>query len=288
MYKALLVCILIAIGSRGYSQEKQIETTPLEINFKTQNKGKFYFYWGWNKAQYSYSDIQFKGDDYNFTLYDVAAKDRQTPWDAGVYLNPGSMTIPQTVVRIGYYFHDNWNLSVGVDHMKYVMVGTQAVTINGYIDLQDPLTQFNGVYNNAPLMIDEDFLQFEHTDGLNYVNLEISRVDNLGDYFEWDSKKIQLNVLEAFGGGILYPKTNTTLLTKERYDAYHVSGFGISFKGGINLTFFNNFFVQGEIKTGYINMSDIRTTTSSADSASQEFFFFQRNISFGYIFQLVK
>ena len=288
MYKALLVCILIAIGSRGYSQEKQIETTPLEINFKTQNKGKFYFYWGWNKAQYSYSDIQFKGDDYNFTLYDVAAKDRQTPWDAGVYLNPGSMTIPQTVVRIGYYFHDNWNLSVGVDHMKYVMVDTQAVTIDGYIDLQDPLTQFNGVYNNAPLMIDEDFLQFEHTDGLNYVNLEISRVDNLGDYFEWDSKKIQLNVLEAFGGGILYPKTNTTLLTKERYDAYHVSGFGISFKGGVNLTIFDNFFIQGEIKTGYINMSDIRTTTSSADSASQEFFFFQRNISFGYIFQLVK
>jgi len=288
MYKALLVCILIAIGSHGYSQEKQIETTPLEINFKTQNKGKFYFYWGWNKAQYSYSDIQFKGDDYNFTLYDVAAKDRQTPWDAGVYLNPGSMTIPQTVVRIGYYFHDNWNLSVGVDHMKYVMVGTQAVTINGYIDLQDPLTQFNGVYNNAPLMIDEDFLQFEHTDGLNYVNLEISRVDNLGDYFKWDSKKIQLNILEAFGAGVLYPKTNSTLLSKERYDDFHLSGFGVSFKGGINLTFFNNFFVQGEIKTGYINMSDIRTTTSSADSASQEFFFFQRNISFGYIFQLVK
>ena len=287
MYKALLVCILIAIGSRGYSQEKQIETTPLEINFKTQNKGKFYFYWGWNKAQYSYSDIQFKGDDYNFTLYDVAAKDRQTPWDAGVYLNPGSMTIPQTVVRIGYYFHDSWNLSVGVDHMKYVMVDTQAVTIDGYIDLQDPLTQFNGVYNNAPLMIDEDFLQFEHTDGLNYVNLEISRVDNLGDYFKWDSKKIQLNILEAFGAGVLYPKTNSTLLSKERYDDFHLSGFGVSFKGGINLTFFNNFFVQGEIKTGYINMSDIRTTTSSADSASQEFFFFQRNISFGYIFQLV-
>jgi hypothetical protein len=137
-------------------------------------------------------------------------------------------------------------------------------------------------------MIDEDFLQFEHTDGLNYVNLEISRVDNLGDYFKWDSKKIQLNILEAFGAGVLYPKTNSTLLSKERYDDFHLSGFGVSFKGGINLTFFNNFFVQGEIKTGYINMSDIRTTTSSADSASQEFFFFQRNISFGYIFQLVK
>ena len=288
MYRALLIYLLITVSSYGYSQENQPETTPSELNFKTQNKGKFYFYWGWNKSQYSYSDIQFKGDDYNFTLYDVAAQDRQTPWDPGVYLNPGSMTIPQTVARIGYYFHDNWNLSMGVDHMKYVMVGTQAVTIDGYIDLQDPLTQFNGVYENSPLMIDEDFLQFEHTDGLNYINLEISRVDNLGDFFKWDSKKIQLNILEAFGAGVLYPKTNSTLLSKERYDDFHLSGFGISFKGGVNLTLFDHFFVQGEIKTGYINMSDIRTTTSAADSASQEFFFFQRNISFGYIFQLVK
>jgi len=288
MYKALFVCILLSISGSSYSQKKQIETTPLKFNFKTQNKGKFYFYWGWNKAQYSYSDIQFKGNDYNFTLYDVAAEDRQTPWDPGVYLNPGSITIPQTVARIGYYFHDNWNLSVGVDHMKYVMVDVQGVTIDGYIDIQDPSTQFNGVYNNAPLIIDEDFLQFEHTDGLNYVNLEISRVDNIGDYFKWDSKKIQVNILEAFGAGVLYPKTNSTLLSKERYDDFHLSGFGVSFKGGINLNFLEHFFVQGEIKTGYINMSDIRTTTSDVDSASQEFFFFQRNISFGYIFQLVK
>ena len=151
MYKALFVCILLSISGSSYSQKKQIETTPLKFNFKTQNKGKFYFYWGWNKAQYSYSDIQFKGNDYNFTLYDVAAEDRQTPWDPGVYLNPGSITIPQTVARIGYYFHDNWNLSVGVDHMKYVMVDIQGVTIDGYIDLQDPSTQFNGVYNNCLL-----------------------------------------------------------------------------------------------------------------------------------------
>jgi|TARA_B110000902_G_C14258099_1_gene568718 hypothetical protein len=288
MNKAFLFCLLVGFSIEGFSQETTIETTTIESNFKTQNKGKFYFYWGWNKAQYTYSDLSFKGDDYDFTLYDVAAEDRQTPWDAGVYLNPGSITIPQTVARIGYYFNDHWNVSVGVDHMKYVMVAVQPVTIDGFINLQDPLTQFNGTYDNSPLIIDEDFLKFEHTDGLNYVNFEISRVDNLGDYFKWDSKKIQVNILEAFGAGILYPKTNSTLLSKERYDDFHVSGFGVSFKGGVNLTFFDHFFVQGEIKTGYINMSDIRTTTSTADSASQDFFFFQRNISFGYIFQLVK
>ena len=51
-------------------------------------------------------------------LRNIAAKDRQTPWDADVYMNPTNMTIPQTVGRIGYFFHDHWNISVGVDHMK--------------------------------------------------------------------------------------------------------------------------------------------------------------------------
>ena len=218
----------------------------------------------------------------------MGAKDRQTQWDSDVYMNPTNMTIPQTVGRIGYYFHDHWNISIGVDHMKYVMVSQQFATIDGYIDLQDPVSEFNGVYDNAPIYIDEDFLEFEHTDGLNYVNMEISRVDNLGDYLKWNSKKIQLNILESFGIGVLYPKTNTTLLSKERYDEYHFSGFGLSLKGGINLTLFDHFFVQAELKTGYLNMPNIRTTPSTSDSASQEFFFFQRNISFGYVFQLVK
>ena len=110
----------------------------------------------------------------------------------------------------------------------------------------------------------------------------------LGKFFKWDSKKVQLNILESIGTGVLYPKTNSTLLSKKRYDDFHFSGFGVSLKGGINLTLFDRFFIQAEIKTGYINMSDIRTTTSNADSASQDFLFFQRNISFGYIFQLVK
>jgi hypothetical protein len=288
MQKAILACILIVFSIQGQSQETILETTAIKTNFKTKNKGKLYFYWGWNKAQYSYSDITFKGDNYNFTLYNIAAKDRQNPWDADLYLNPTNITIPQTVARVGYFFHDNWNFSMGFDHMKYVMVEQQPATIDGYIDLNNPVSEFNGVYNNEYIYIDEDFLEFEHTDGLNYINVEISRVDNLGDYLKWNSNKIQLNLIESFGAGILYPKTNSTLLSKQRYDDFHLAGFGLSLKAGANLTLFNHFFIQTEFKTGYIDMANIRTTNSTSDSASQELFFFQRNISFGYIFQLVK
>ena len=101
-----------------------------------------------------------------------------------------------------------------------------------------------------------------------------------------NTDKFQLNILEGVGAGILYPKTNTTLLGKERYDEFHVSGFGVSAKVGLNFTFFKYFFIEAEMKGGYINMNDIRTTDSSSDKASQHFLFLQRIIAFGGIFKV--
>lgn len=293
--KSVVALITFCVFSFQTNAQKSNQTnTEEQVSSitKTKNKGKLYLYWGWNKAQYSRSDITFKGDNYNFTLYDVGANDRQTKWDSNKYLNPTNMTLPQTNFRIGYYFHDNWNLSLGIDHMKYIMNQYKTVRINGYIDQSETdtgTTLFNGAYNgDDTIFLYEEFLEFEHTDGLNYVNIEIARVDNIGDYFNWNSDKIQVNLTESFGAGFLYPKTNTKLLGKDRYDQFNVAGYGMGIKAGLNLTFFKYFFVQGEFKTGYIDMNNIRTTKSKSDSAKQSFFFFQRNITFGLIFQLFK
>jgi len=83
------------------------------------------------------------------------------------------------------------------------------------------------------------------------------------------------------GAGILVPKTNTTLLNFKRYDEFHLAGYGIDAIVGLNVTFFNFFFVQSEFKQGYINMPDIRTTIFDSDRASQHFSFSQFNIVFG-------
>jgi hypothetical protein len=137
------------------------------------------------------------------------------------------------------------------------------------------------------LTLDKDFLLFEHTDGLNYVNTEISRVDDISNWFGLpNTDKFQLNLTEGLGAGILYPKTNSTLLGKERNDEFHIAGYGVSAKAGLNFTFFKYFFIQTELKGGYIEMNDIRTTKSSADSAEQNFWFFQRIITVGGIFRL--
>jgi len=241
-------------------------------------KGKFYFYWGWNRAGYSNSDINFRGKDYNFTLKKVAATDRQTEFSVDKYLNPANATIPQYNFRIGYYFTNHYSVSFGIDHMKYVVRENQFVKISGSISKTG--TVYDGTYVEENIQIKKGFLLFEHTNGLNYINLDVRRIDEIFDF-----NKIRINLTEGLGAGILLPKTNTTLINYERYDEFHLSGYGINGIVGLNISFFEFLFVQTEFKGGYINMPDIRTTIAESDRASQNFFFYQFNVVFGAVFK---
>ena len=238
MKKLLLFSYLtfFALTPAVYAQEK----TANPDKYTAHNKGKMFVFWGGNRESFSKSDIHFKGADYDFTLYDVMANDKPKGWHID-YVNPSRMTIPQTNLRIGYFINDHYNISIGVDHMKYVMNQNQNVEIAGVVGASYP--DYAGVYlqsgNHTIDMTDGTFLKFEHTDGLNYVHSEISRVDDISQLFKIrNTDKFQVNITEGVGAGILYPKTNATLLGKERHDDFHVSGFGVSGKVGLNFTFF--------------------------------------------------
>lgn len=276
----LMVVLTFCVFSQYTFSQETVENPE---KYTAHNKGKFYVYWGGNRENFSKSDIRFKGADYDFTLYDVEAHDKPKGWHLD-YINPARMTIPQTNLRIGYFINDHYNISIGVDHMKYVMYNDRRV-------------QYSGAYPNAgsygenpvgnELTLTEDFLLFEHTDGLNYVNTEIARVDDISGLLGLpNTDMFQINTVGGLGVGLLYPKTNTTLLGKDRHDDFHISGYGLSAKAGLNFTFLKHFFIQTELKGGYINMNDIKTTKSSADSASQEFWFLQRIITVGGIFRI--
>jgi hypothetical protein len=280
LFSFLTVCTL--------SQTLSAQEAPSPEKYTAHNKGKMFIYWGGNRESFSKSDIHFQGADYDFTLYDVQASDKPKGWNID-YVNPSRMTIPQTNFRIGYFINDHYTVSLGLDHMKYVMNQNQIATIGGVVG--DSYPDHAGVYlpsaNNTVDLSDGSFLTFEHTDGLNYINTEIGRVDDISKLFKiGNTDKIQINILEGVGAGILYPKTNAKLLGKERHDDFHVSGFGVSAKVGLNITFLKYFFVQTELKGGYINMNDIRTTNSPSDKASQHFLFLQRIIVFGGIFKI--
>lgn len=276
----LLVVLTFGMFSQYAVSQEENKT---QEKYTAHNKGKFYISWGGNRESYSKSDVNFRGENYNFTVQDMQAHDKPKGWHID-YINPCKMTIPQTNFRVGYFITDHYSVSIGWDHMKYVMTQNQVANVSGTINTGEG---YDYTYNNTPMVMTEDFLTYEHTDGLNYVNAEFVRHD---DFSKWigitNTDKVQFNILEGIGGGMLYPKTNTKLMGRRRHDEFHISGYGLSAKAGLNITFFKYFYLQGELKGGYINMQDIRTTYSGADRASQEFFFLQQILEVGAIFRI--
>lgn len=246
-----------------------------------QRKGELYFYWGWNLGWYSKSNIKFKGEDYDFVLKKVVAKDRQSPLNADTYLNPNNMTIPQFSFRVGYFINNKYNISFGVDHMKYVVQENQFVKISGTIDKTG--TIYDRQYDKEDILIDNDFLRYEHTDGLNYINIGCRRFDAL-----YTRKNLSLNLITGIETGILFPKTNTALWNREGYDDFNLSGYGLNAITGLNIELYKFFFIQSEFKAGFMDLPDVKTSYKKIEGASQNFFFAQLNIVFGASINLKK
>ncbi|MFV0536656.1 MAG: hypothetical protein ACK5M3_04695 [Dysgonomonas sp.] len=236
-------------------------------------KGTFFALWGWNRDVYTNSDIHFKGNDYNFTLHKVKASDKQNKFSYHNYLQLDRITIPQTNLRIGYFIKDNLAITLGVDHMKYVMDANQTVNIDGHVK---PGYE-SYVNSDGSIKLVPEFLQFEHTDGLNYINSEIEYYKNF-----YHNGILKVNGLIGGGGGFLMPRSNVTMMGNERHDAFHLAGFGLSAKGGLDVNLWNLFFLRSEVKEGYINMPSIRTTKSSDDTAHQAFWFAEFTYTFGF------
>jgi hypothetical protein len=213
-------------------------------------------------------------------LYKVRAHDRPSPFSAKLYLNPANISIPQTNLKVGYYFHDNWNIALGIDHMKYVVEQYQTVQIDGVINEG---STYDGIYEDDQVRLALGFLDFEHTDGLNFIHFEINRNDRL-----LQTKFFDINLTEGFSLAALIPRSDVILLNHEEWDKYHLAGYGTALKMALNLCFFNYFHIQSEAKGGFIHLPDVQTTSNKADHANQSFFFFQHNILFGAVFPIVK
>ncbi|SEP65908.1 hypothetical protein [Flavobacterium urocaniciphilum] len=298
MKQSFLMVVLSFCVFSQYTFSQETVISPEK--YTAHNKGKLFFFWGGNRETYTKSDIHFYGENYDFVVHNAEAQDKPKGLHID-YINPERMTIPQTNFKLGYFISDHYNIAIGFDHMKYVFSQHQTANVSGYVNLpaSDNGSLYNGTYNNTPIDFstnystdDNDtpppFLTFEHTDGLNYIHTEFSRVDDISSkiFKTWNSDKVQINLTEGLGAGILLPKTNTRLLGKDRYDEFHVAGYGISAKAGLNVTFFKHFFVQAELKGGYIDMNDIRTTQYKSDKAEQHFWFFQSILAFGGIFRI--
>ncbi|MDC8106686.1 MULTISPECIES: hypothetical protein [Chryseobacterium] len=274
--------------------QKEKDTLSVERNLETftgatpkkqkpdplSKKGQMFVFFGWNRAAFSNSDINFSGNGYNFQLNNVSAHDRPTKFGI-VYFDPTWFTVVQYNFRAGYFIKDNLALVLGIDHMKYVMDQNQTVNFKGHIS--DP-TYAGMVQNGQVNLADEKFLTFEHTDGLNYENLGLERYQSL-----INKKNIDLVWSYGAGIGVMFPKSNVRLFGNERSDRFHVAGMGTDVRTSLNLVFWNHWMARLEGKFGYINMWDIKTTLNNKpDKARQDFVFGQVLAGIGYTFNTKK
>ena len=261
----------------GICSNLMLAQTTDEVANGGFKKGSFMVFWGWNRAAYTKSDIQFKGDGYDFQLNDVVAHDRQSDFRWNLYFNPGKITVPQVNYRITYFPKDRLGISIAMDHMKYVMDHNQSVDFNGYIN--DP--KYAAMVKDGKIdLSDQQFLSFEHTDGLNYLSVAAQK------YVPVVQRK-NIDLYWSYGGGVgaIIPKSNITLMGFERSDRFHLAGFGTDIRSALSLVLWNHLVAQVEGKYGYINLPDVKTTLNDKpDKAMQDFAYGQINFGIGYTF----
>ena len=280
MKNFLKIFLIFFVGNFVFAQNSNDGNIETSSKKSLGEKGTMFVFWGWNRAMFSKSDIHFKGNGYDFVLHNVVAHDRPSDlsWD---YINPGEVSKPQFNFRLGYFIKDNLAIVIAQDHMKYVMDQDQTVDFTGHIS--DP-TYAAMVQNGQVILTDEKFLTFEHTDGLNYINLGVEKYKNL-------YAKENLEILWSYGGGLglMFPKSNVKIFGNERSDRFHVAGFGADVRTNINFVLWKRLMARVEGKFGYINMPDVITTLNNKpDKASHDFVFGQINFGIGYVFNIKK
>lgn len=249
-------------------------------------KGKWYIHWGWNFSWFDTSNLNFKGPGYDFTLKNIKAKDRPSKLSLD-YINPMEFTTPQFDFRVGYFFKDNYSISIGWDHMKYVMQIPQTVKVDGYINSTIsypaiPTGSYAGTYNNTPLTIHADMLTFEHTDGFNYISTELERHD---DIWVSSNQKNRFTIETGVGAGLMIPRTDVRLFGVGENNFWNIAGYGVSLKAGLKYHITKKFYLHNSTKIGYTDLWAIHTTgRNDIDKASQTIRYLENMSVFGFMF----
>ncbi|MCB9234595.1 MAG: hypothetical protein H6581_23265 [Bacteroidia bacterium] len=274
----LLFCICMQNGA-SFAQSSVRPGKSWEI---LPNKGSMYVHWGYNRSIYSRSDIHVSGPDYDFTVYDVRATDRPSPFKPAVYLNPGLFTIPQFNIRAGYFLSERWSVSLGYDHMKYVMVNDVPAVFSGVIGASAS-PKYEGSYLKDTVNLAADLLRFEHTDGLNVITADVEYSYPLVSF--WKNRfKIQAQV--GAGGIFVVPRSDVRVFGKGLNNDYHIAGYTFTGKSGLRLDFLRRMYFLGEMRGGYVALPWVLVANDSPELGDHQFAFLEWYVVCGIRFHL--
>ncbi len=264
-------CVFSLLLFFAHAQDSLKTKRRNEWKEAASNKGLFYIYFGYNRSVYSNSDIHFTGPDYDVTFYDLKASDRPTKFSFGNYFTPENFTVPQYNVRIGYFITDRFHISFGTDHMKYVINQYQQASISGVVS-SVASAQYAGTYLHDTITLSKDVLRFEHTNGLNFMSLDVEYLQPVANLYR---KKIWLKWNFGVGGLWVITRTDVKIFGDGVNNEFHLSGYSLAAKTGVRIEFWKWIFIAYEVKGGYMTLPDVPINNSEPKHADHNFSFLE-------------
>lgn len=278
LYHSLRIIFLFGICLAAKSVFSQ-EVGSIKNEEATRKERQIFITWGYNRAYYNRSDVHFKGEGYDFTLKDARAEDIPEKFDASIYLNPTMFTIPQFNFRVGYYFRKNTAISMGWDHMKYHLVPTQLVTIDGFIDPDKyPFPGYSGEFHNDLILYKSSFMNYHHSDGFNFIRVALEQ--RLPFWSSANGNHV-LAMNASVSLGTMMPWTDFTFFGEAHRNKLHFAGYGASLQAGFRYEIAKYFFLQIAAQVGWSNLTDIMLEDELPSRAHQKITFIERSWAIG-------
>jgi hypothetical protein len=274
IFFSILCCLVLSIPVFGQMKKRKPKNSFA--------KGALDIYWGYNRSFYTASTLSLSGDGYDFTLDKVQASDRPEK-SLGTYVNPKTFTVPQFNLRAGYTFWNNYHLSLGYDHMKYVIRNNQTSALNGYI-APGLDSQWSGNYTDESVVLNENQFHYENSDGMNYIRLQFSRID------QWfrtrNSGWFAVNTVMGLSAGMILSQNDLNFGGEFTRKTVSLSGYGISGHIGLRLEFWRHLYLQTNLAGGFIHQTGVKTRPEGPDLAKQKMGYLASETVLGFIFYI--
>jgi hypothetical protein len=243
-------------------------TAPVPVELKPH--GSLYFSWGYNRDWYTRSDIRFKNtttDNYDFTFLQAHASDKP---DFKDFWRFNSWTIPQYDMTLGYLFHDKHNLGIEVswNHLKYVVDDNQVIHVRGNI---------RGHYIDKDTLVDPDFVHLQHTNGNNYLMVNLVKQKVL-----WDRRHLKVSAVGKVGVGPMISYTISTVLGNHQEGPFHYHGMVVGSSVGLKADILRYFFLQTDIQGAWANYTNTYLGDDRVGRATHNFGSLQAIWAFGF------
>lgn len=241
---------------------------PVPVALKPH--GSLYFSWGYNRDWYTRSDIRFKNtttDNYDFTFLRAHASDKP---DFKDFWRFNSWTIPQYDMTLGYLFHDKHNLGIEVswNHLKYVVDDNQLMHVRGNI---------RGHYIDKDTLVDPDFVHLQHTNGNNYLMVNLVKQKVL-----WDRRYLKVSAVGKVGVGPMISYTISTVLGNHQEGPFHYHGMVVGSSVGLKADILRYFFLQTDIQGAWANYTNTYLGDDRVGRATHNFGSLQAIWAFGF------